>query len=348
MPKKFVVNLPALLLLPALLFSQYASDNDYRPLSSQKSVTDYFDSVDDKSYYQSQRIHGMKREINSYSERLHNLQSRFDEIFFGLSRGNSFRKPFDTDTLPVRPQRKELYAPEAAPQSSFAPSAMSPAVNPDLIDPAEANPANQLAFQVDSPGTYTQGGKTKALFNPNDHGEDGLGKYFLFAPGYAVPYKVHKPSLPITDGQKYRRYDPGPSVVVAGGFRKNGLRFGLGGMYKRHEFHETSYEFHSSYPYPGNRLPLAETSETFAGFLDLGYDASLFGNFEGYLGVGLGYYLSIIKDPRRRSDHGFFATGNLGVAYRFNELIALRLGYRYLHEEEAPSHVGELGLDFEF
>ena len=43
-----------------------------------------------------------------------------------------------------------------------------------------------------------------------------------------------------------------------------------------------------------------------------------------------------------------FATGNLRLSYNFNEMVALRLGYRYLHEDEVPAHVAELGLDFEF
>ena len=96
------------------------------------------------------------------------------------------------------------------------------------------------------------------------------------------------------------------------------------------------------------RRLIDRSSETFAGFLDLGYEANLFANFDGFIGLGLGYYLSVIKDPRRNLDHGFFATGNIGVAYNFNQMAALRFGYRYLHEEEAPAHVAELGLDLEF
>ena len=89
--------------LPSLLFSQYYQESGYTAISSQKKqVTDYFDNVDDKSFYQSQRIHGMKNEINSYSERLHKLQSRFDEIFYGLSRGGSFKNLLiPTRRLPV-------------------------------------------------------------------------------------------------------------------------------------------------------------------------------------------------------------------------------------------------------
>ena len=71
-------------------------------------------------------------------------------------------------------------------------------------------------------------------------------------------------------------------------------------------------------------------------------------SLDAYLGVGLGYYLSLVEDPRKRKDHGFFATGSLGLAWNVSDLIALRFGYRYLHEEEVPSHVAELGLNFDF
>jgi opacity protein-like surface antigen len=49
-----------------------------------------------------------------------------------------------------------------------------------------------------------------------------------------------------------------------------------------------------------------------------------------------------------RNDRGFYATGSIGLAYNFSEAFALRLGYRYHHEEEVPAHLAELGLDLEF
>ena len=81
MPKKISTFIFAFLSTVTFCFSQYNGDRGYPSVSSKKPVTEYFDSVDDKSYYQSQRIHGMKQEINRYSERLHGLQKRFDEIF---------------------------------------------------------------------------------------------------------------------------------------------------------------------------------------------------------------------------------------------------------------------------
>ena len=337
---------------PSLLFSQYYQESGYTAISSQKQVTDYFDNVDDKSFYQSQRIHGMKNEINSYSERLHKLQSRFDEIFYGLSRGGSFKKPFDTNQAPSRPSKSDLYVPAPA-TSSQANSNLYPSGaliddSSDLFAEPEGNSANQLAFQVEAPGTYTADGRTKSLFDPREQGQNNLGKYFLLTPGFAIPYKIHRPSTPLVNNERYTRYRPGVSVVLAGGFEKNNFRFGLGGMYKRHQHHDSSWEYHSAYTTPRNRLEFEEVAETFAGFLDLGYEFNMFGGFDGFFGVGLGYYLSIVKDPRRRLDHGFFATGNIGVAYNFNEMIALRLGYRYFLEKEVPAHAAELGLDFEF
>ena len=359
MSKKFASFLTAYSFIPVFLFGQYDRGDSYSALSSEKPVTDYFDSVDDKSFYQRQRIHGMKREINEYSERLHNLQSRFDEMFYGLSRGNSFNKPFDTNVSPSRPPKGDLYEPRV--QSTYAPPTSQgappnvklneshysppPSDSSDLFAPQEQDPVNQLAFQVEAPGSYTKDGKTKSLFNPEDHKSPGAwGKYFILTPGYAIPYKIHKPSVPIQNKETYRRYDPGVSILVSGGFEKNNFRFGLGGLYKKNRHHETSYKYFTGSGYQD----FQNHAETFAGFLDLGYEFTLFGNFDGYFGAGLGYYLSIIEDPQSRKDHGFFATGNIGVAYNFNEMIALRLGYRYLHEEEVPAHVAELGLGFEF
>ena len=51
----------------------------------EKPVLSYYENLDDKTYFQQRRIHGMKGELNDYSQKLHNLQQRFDQIFYGLS-----------------------------------------------------------------------------------------------------------------------------------------------------------------------------------------------------------------------------------------------------------------------
>ena len=94
--------------------------------------------------------------------------------------------------------------------------------------------------------------------------------------------------------------------------------------------------------------PISGHSQTIAGYLDLGLRTPIASSLDAYMELGLGYYLSLVEDPRKRKDHGFFATGSLGLAWNLSDLIALRFGYRYLHEEEVPAHVAELGLNFDF
>ena len=50
----------------------------------EKPVSEYYSSVDKKSSYQKHKIRNLKGELNNYSGRLHNLQKRFDEIFYGF------------------------------------------------------------------------------------------------------------------------------------------------------------------------------------------------------------------------------------------------------------------------
>ena len=345
MPILSILFLLLSILLTNSLFAQFNRDDVYLPLSSQKSTIDYFDTVDDKSYYQRQRIHGMKRDINDYSQRLHTLQQRFDEIFYGLSGNKSFDTPFDLSQKPTRPVSRQL----------LEETSVSPVLNPragetflvndqsDLIETSKITPSeNQLAFQVDGPGSFVQDDKTMGLFKTKGSNSGALGKYFIISPGLAIPYKIHKPN-PSASKTSYRRYDLGAGLNLAGGFEKNGFRFGLGGMFKTNKHHGTSYE-----KIGATKTHFENYSRTFAGFLDVSYRLRLFGSLDGFAGIGLGYYLSLIEAPRKRKDHGLFASGNLGLAYNLSELISLSLGYRYVHEEEVPAHLAELGLDFDF
>ena len=51
--------------------------------------------------------------------------------------------------------------------------------------------------------------------------------------------------------------------------------------------------------------PLTHGSETFAAYLDLGYQFALIRSLDGYLGLGLGYYRSCLEDHEQ---DGFLAT----------------------------------------
>lgn len=306
--------------------------------AGEKPVVSYYEDLDDKTFYHQRRIHGMKGELNNYSEKLHNLQARFDQIFYGLTAENSFTTPFDVSNQPARPSRPRRPAFEynaTNPATSNAYAGPGVQANKAFSLPQTVITSNTLAFNVDSPGQSSINDRPTSVFSKGISSGGALGTYLIVTPGVSFPHKTHKTT------QSYRKYDPGFAVSLAGGFKKDGFRFGLGTSYGRNSFHESSQQKPSM-------APLTQESETFTVYLDFGYEFALVGSLEGYLGTGLGYYLSRIEDPLSRDDRGFYATGSIGLAYNFADAFALRLGYRYHHEEEVPAHLAELGLDLEF
>jgi opacity protein-like surface antigen len=324
--------LPVIFLASIGLHAQ-SSQQGENFFDKEKSVLSYYENLDDKTYFHQRRIHGMKGELNNYSEKLHNLQKRFDQIFYGLSANHSFKTPFDVSNQPVRPSRSHWFEGNSTSANAGASSVQPLSGTSGGTAPAPASGPNQLAFNVDSPGQFKKDDSVVSAFTPSNSGSGGFGGYLILTPGIAIPYKTH------VTATSRRKYDPGIAVSIAGGFKNDGFRIGLGTMYKRNDFDPSSMD-------AGN--PLTQESETFAVYLDLGYEFALIGALDGYVGLGLGYYRSHIEDPLERKDDGFFATGALGLAYNFSDLVALRLGYRYFHEDEVPAHLAELGMDFEF
>ena len=333
------------LCLPALLHGQYSTNTRSSFLAEEKPVSDYFEKVDDRSFYQQQRIHGLKGELNNYSSRLHTLQQRFDQIFYGLSSKGQHSTPFDLSKSPSRPnlEQRSYESNYSSPTTTNQP----PLIVEDLQteEKPSTSQTNQLAFNVDAPGKYSKEGKVASLFDPTRAAHGSLGGYLIISPGFSVPFKTHEGDSSATK-TRHRDYDPGVSVNIAGGFEKNPFRIGVGFTYKKHSLDDSSYETNKFVPL--NEEPISGHSQTFAGYLDLGLRTPIASSLDAYMGIGLGYYLSLIEDPRKRKDHGFFATGSLGLAWNLSDLIALRFGYRYLHEKEVPSHVAELGLNFDF
>lgn len=337
-------------LYPIILLGQYSSDSRSSFLAEEKPVSDYFEKVDDRSFYQQQRIHGLKSELNNYSSRLHTLQQRFDQIFYGLSSKGTHSTPFDLSNSPSRPSYNQRTFESNYTSSSFSPQSVTSqstkmqGLTSELKNQQTQLPSrtNQLAFNVDAPGKYSKEGKVTSLFDPSQASHGSLGGYLIISPGFSIPFKTHEGDL-LAKKTRQREYDPGVSVNIAGGFEKNPFRIGIGLTYKRHSLDDSSYEIP-----PVTKESISGHSQTIAGYLDLGLRTPIASSLDAYLGVGLGYYLSLVEDPRKRKDHGFFATGSLGLAWNVSDLIALRFGYRYLHEEEVPSHVAELGLNFDF
>ena len=335
-----------LLFLPVFLNGQYSTDSRSSFLAEEKPVSDYFEKVDDRSFYQQQRIHGLKGELNNYSSRLHTLQQRFDQIFYGLSSKGQHSTPFDLSSSPRRPNiEQRSYESNYTSLTSKQPSSNLNELQ--VKEKPSTSQTNQLAFNVDAPGKYSKEGKVASLFDPTEASHSSLGGYLIISPGFSIPFKKHEGD-PLANKTRQREYDPGVSVSIAGGFEKNPFRIGLGISYKRHSLDDSSYETNRFESPALIEEPMSGYSQTFAGYLDLGLRTPISSSLDAYMGVGLGYYLSLIEDPRKRKDHGFFATGSFGIAWNLSDLIAVRFGYRYLHEKEVPSHVAELGLNFDF
>lgn len=333
---------------PFLSSGQYSSDSRSNFLAEEKPVSDYFEKVDDRSFYQQQRIHGLKSELNNYSSRLYTLQKRFDQIFYGLSSDGKHSTPFELSDTPRRP----VYKPRTYENNftSPSPTLFGPATQSLPSELKEPQPpprsqTNQLAFSVDAPGQYSKEGKVASLFDPEQASRESLGGYLILSPGFSIPFKTHEGD-PLVDKSRHREYDPGISLNLAGGFEKNPFRVGFGVSYSRHSLDNSAYETNK---FIGKiKDPISGNSQTVAGYLDLGLKTPIASSLDAYMGLGVGYYLSLVEDPRKRKDHGVFATGSLGLAWNVTDLIALRFGYRYLHEDEVPGHVAEIGLNFDF
>ena len=325
-------------LLPSVLLGQYFYESeDSSSFASEKPVVDYYEKVDDKSFYQQKRIHRMKGDINSYSARLHDLQDRFDKIFYGMSSSKDFRKPFDMNTQPQRPKVKRWFDQDDANETLFARNEPEP-----VVSQPRSPSTNQLAFRVESPGEFKgTEGETISLFEQENVRRKKSLRYFIISPSVVIPHKIHRANNALPK-PKYKKYEMGFGLNVAGGITHERWRFGLGGIYKKNKHHSSSYYVERG------RHSLSSDSQTVGGYLDMGYQLPLGQNFDGYFGFGLGYYLSMIGDPRDRKQHDILLIGSLGLAWYFSDNLALRLGYRYQHEEEVHAHLIVLGLGFDF
>ena len=89
-----------------------------------RKVQDYFQDVESKSYYQQERIRSMKGEMNEYSERLHSLQDKFQQIFYGRSTDELHQSPFGEKEKISYPKRK--YREPMPEVESIVPSVRNP------------------------------------------------------------------------------------------------------------------------------------------------------------------------------------------------------------------------------
>ena len=339
-----------------------------------RKVQDYFQDVESKSYYQQERIRSMKGEMNEYSERLHSLQDKFQQIFYGKSTDELHQSPFGEKEKISYPQRKyrepmpevESIVPPTKPASSFQ------------------SRSNQLAFRVDEPKTtppqdeqrvsgsespiniveedHTDSLNKKTWDEPDSYepdsyesdGESNFGGYLIVRPSVIFPYKKQT-SHQSPSRSKHRVYKEGMAVALSAGYKWKSWTLGGGILYRQNKHDSESFETAVGV----NNEPFAEGSKSMsiAGFFEGGYTHSFNHLFGIYGNIGLGYGVSVIEDfapalspgaDRTRLDPFFLATVGLGATWTPIDHFALSLGYRYLYEDEVPAHAIEVGLEGRF
>jgi len=285
-------------------------------------VQDYFDTPHAQSYHRQKVITTMKKEVNSYSERLHDLQQRFYQIFYGQGEGDPFAAPFQQTSVPPLP------------------STSKPAEKGIYVPPKETEiegiQSGKLAFEVD-----VSQGKNSVKQNETKERFLGSGKgYWVIRSGFAYPHEPQRGSF--GGAEKYRKYKTGFLINAAGGYVINQVRIGLGVYYRRNSFHSSSYEGN-----PVQGFESGKGASTFAAYLDLGFDYPISDSFDFLVSLGLGYGVTVIEDSlsgNARYDPTFLLTPGVGGRWNFSTNYAFEFGYRYVREDEVPAHAFELGL----
>ncbi len=323
-----------------------------------RPVQDYFQDVESKSYFQQERIRSMKEEMNRYSRKLHDLQDRFDRIFYGNSGSSGFRSPFDPEN------------PRGYPQRNFADEVVeSPPPPPTFEEDGGWTNSNQLAFEVDrgeidekiesSPVEPTESSEEEPFerqeevssnfsFNPTLPNLASSGLYLIFRPGITFPYSTKSHGNQIRE--KKREYKPGELLSLSMGYDWGRFTLGGGVLYRRnkHRGFPDSYE-----RIGGVKHPFVDDShsQSWAGFVEIGYEHPLAQSFGLFANLGLGYGVSIVEDfaalhqsDRTRKDPFFLASPSFGLSWDPTQHFSLQLGYRYLYEDEVPAHAAQLGF----
>ena len=332
------------------------SGQGYRP-AQERNAYDYFDRVGDKSYYQQQKIDFMKDEMNDYSRRLHSLQEKFNQKFFGLGNKSDFQDPFSEKKIPVTELSNNVQIQEEKVIERHS----SPRPLPNY---SRSNDSQKLAFEVgvspveDSPETFSsdieveqESTELDTSFDNTEHSHNG--PYFIIRPGITFPYRDQTTHYGANES-RHREYEPGLSLTFSGGYHWGGLKLGGGFLYRENKHDRSqSYEVLG-----GNNYDFisGSKSSTFGGFIELGYDLELAQHFNFYSSLSLGYGVSIVEDysvaldpnDRTRIDPTFLASLGLGFAFVPTESLSFQLGYRFLYEDEVPAHALELGLNGNF
>ena len=327
------------LLLACLIFSKTFGQSNFSSgynTVKEKPVSDYYSSMNDKSDFQKYKIRNLKDEMNNYSGRLHDLQRRFDEIFYGLSTKGIHRKPFDLSEKPADQNSRRTYwydsnlttYDQRLQEARTRPQRLT---LPPRIEKKESVPT--VIVPVSEEGS-------SAIPNSEmDTSEQLYGGYLILHPGVSFPFKVQNENPSV--GESEREYVPGPSLALSAGFDYETFNFGLGFQYKRNSLSQKSF-----YNYGTSTETISGKSQTLAAYFDVGFKTEITQDLDAYFGLGLGYFRTTFQSLNKESDKGLYGTGALGLEWSLSEAMKFRLGYRYAHEDEVPSHICEAGLNF--
>ena len=337
-----------------------------------RKVQDYFQDVESKSYYQQERIRSMKGEMNEYSERLHSLQEKFQQIFYGRSTDELHQSPFGEKEKISYPKRKyrepmpevESIVPRTKPATRFQSRSNQLAFRVDQPQPQSSTPTPEEKGQTslpespnslfeDKPDVYSDGLVRDQPVSYEPETSSDFGGYLIIRPGVIFPYKKQT-SHQSPHKTKHREYEVGMAVTLSAGYRWKGLKLGGGLLYRQNEHNSDSYEKNGVHTKP---FADGSKSMSIAGFIEGGYTHSFTHLFGIYGTIGLGYGVSVIEDfapalsagaDRTRLDPFFLATLGLGATWTPIDNFALSLGYRYLYEDEVPAHAIEVGIEGRF
>jgi opacity protein-like surface antigen len=352
----FLCLLTEFLTLP--LLGQYSLESDSLYLDEYEvagsAIPPFYQSLEEKKYYHSRQIHGMKKDLNAHSRNLQDLRARFNHVFYGRAGLDANGAPFRIGDEPKMPSSTEL-KPEIVyiPPATYAPTLLlegsgSAERNTFLEPPTQSLPAeDMLAFSVEAPGDYL-GHDGNPLSPPNDSGITSgavrtrrvFSYYIMPRAGIAVTSKVVKyPDL-------YKRYRPGFSAGLSGGIRSDRWRMGLSVLHQRNLLHSSSWSGART-----NRLSGDVTTNAL--LAEFSYGIPVFASFSVNVNGGLGYRktttsLEFLGTPFSQVDNGFVWSAGTGLEWSFTEQASLLLAYRYFAEETVPTHNADLGLEFDF
>ena len=355
----FLCSLSGFLILP--LLGQHSLESDSLYLDEYEvagsAIPPFYQSLEEKNYYHSRQIHGMKKDLNAHSRNLQDLRARFNHVFYGRVGVNANGDPFRIGNEPKMPSSKELkpevvYIPPVPSSPTLWLEGSGSAVKNTFLEPPTQSPPAEdiLAFSVEAPGDYV-GYDGNPLSPPTESGITSeavrtrrvFSYYIMPRAGIAATSKIYK------DPTLYRRYDPGFCASLSGGVRVDRWRIGLMALHQRNRLHSTSWI--------DSRSRLKGDTQTNAILVDFAYGVGVLPTLNVDVGGGLGYRKTTSSAdwvdaglPRsaNKVEKDFVWSLGCGLNWGFTEQVSLLLAYRYFAEETVPTHNADLGLEFDF